>query len=273
MKNPEINEIEKKLKEPVPRSDIGFRIAKVDRNTRKALALPYLSSRALMDRLDDVFGIDGWFDEYEVLKNGVTCKLSIKLNGEFITKENAAQFTNIESLNESFSDALSQTAVKFGIGRYLNNLSDIYVDILESNPENHKNEVHLFQSDELSGWWEEPDLASLTMKDGKASESQSPQPDYSELTLPQKLEHLLNVQIITVKKHADYLKKLDDKTTGSGLLKYFEKQFDLLYNLQKLAKRNKISPDQRANIYKRIMSSKMADFTLIDNEFKVLEAA
>ncbi len=72
-----------------------------------------------MDRLDEVFGCEKWSDEYQVLEIGVTCKLSVKLNGEFITKEDAAPFTSIEALKGSFSDALKRAAVKFGIGRYL----------------------------------------------------------------------------------------------------------------------------------------------------------
>ena len=273
MINPEINEIEKKLKEPFERKDVEFRIAKVDKTTRKALALPYLSSRALLDRLDDLFGIDGWKDSYTVLNNSITCKLSIKLGDDWITKENAASFANTESPNEAFSDALSQAAVKFGLGRDLDNLPDVYVDILESKPENPKKKVHFYHSDEFTGWWEEPDLASLTMKDGKTSESQSPQPDYSELSLPQKLDYLLKLGIIRKKKYDNYFKKINDKTTAPGLLRYFEKQFDLLQRLYVLTGRNKMSDDTRATIYKRIMASKMTGFTLIDNELKELEVA
>ena len=91
-----VKEIEAKLKQPFERKDVEFRIAKVNKKTRKAYVVAYISSRAAMDRLDAVFGQDGWYDEYEVLKNGVSCRLSVKFNGEFITKQDAAPFTNIE---------------------------------------------------------------------------------------------------------------------------------------------------------------------------------
>lgn len=264
----QVNELEKKLKESVSISDIGFHIAKVDRNIRKALAQPYLSSRALLDRLDDLCGIEGWYDSYAVLYNCVICKLSIKLGDDWISKEGAASFA--ESLDEASSYALSQAAVKFGIGRDLMNLPDIYVDIMESKPENSKNEVHFYRSDELSGWWEEPDRALLTEGNIDASESE---PDYKELTLPQKLDLLLKLGIIRKKKYDNYFKKINDTTTAQGLLRYFERQFDLLHRLYVLAGLNKMSDDTRATIYKRIMASKMADFPVIDNELKTMEAA
>jgi prenyltransferase beta subunit len=105
------------------------------------------------------------------------------------------------------------------------------------------------------------------------SESTSNQADYSELTLSQKLDHLLELEIIRKKKYDNYFEKINDKTTAPGLLRYFEKQFDLLHRLYVLAGLNKMSDDTRATIYKRIMSSKMKDFTEIDNELKTMEAA
>jgi len=104
-------------------------------------------------------------------------------------------------------------------------------------------------------------------------ESQSTELDYSELTLQQKIDHLLHQQIITKKKYDNYFTKVSDPTTAQGLLRYFEKQCDLLHRLYHLAKLNKMSDDTRATIYKRIMSSKMADFTVIDKELGNLEAA
>jgi len=120
---------------------------------------------------------------------------------------------------------------------------------------------------------EEPDLTALVEEKVDTPESQFTELDYSELTLQQKLEYLISKQIITEKKYTGYKAKLEDNSTGPGLLKYFGKQFDLLHNLHELAKQNKISDDTRATIYKRIMSSKMKDFSVIDNELKNLEAA
>ena len=106
----------------------------------------------------------------------------------------------------------------------------------------------------------------------EASESLSTELDYSELTIPQKLDHLFELEIIRKKQYDNYFTKINDKKTAPGLLRYFEKQFDLLHRLYLLAG-NKMSDDTRATIYKRIMSSKMKDFSFIDNELKNMEAA
>ena len=125
----------------------------------------------------------------------------------------------------------------------------------------------------INGCMEEPVHTTLVEKKVEAKESQPADLDYSELTLQQKLDHLLAQGIIRKKKYDNYFTKVSDPTTGRGLLKFFEKQIDLLHRLYLLAKLNKMSDDTRATIYKRIMSSKMADFTVIDNELKTMEAA
>ena len=105
-----------------------------------------------------------------------------------------------------------------------------------------------------------------------AAEAQSTELDYSELTLQLKLDHLLQLEIIRKKQYDNYFTKINDKKTAPGLLRYFEKQFDLFHRLYLLAG-NKMSDDTRATIYKRIMSSKMKDFSFIDDELKNMEAA
>jgi len=280
----QVNEIEKKLKEPFQRSDIGFRIVKVNKNNRKALALAYITSRAVMDRLDEVFGCEKWSDEYQVLEIGVTCKLSVKLNGEFITKEDAAPFTSIEALKGSFSDALKRAAVKFGIGRYLYSLPDIYVELLENKPEDEIGRIHLYHSNELSGWWVEPSLPgwALISKDkvpvpGKQKkilkQNKTVQPEIPHVKLLRQLDNLLQCGVVPKQKFDECRQKIVAPDTVPGLFRYFEKQFNLLEVLHVLSGRNVMSDEKKLKIYKKIMTSKLSGFTLIENELKALEAA
>jgi hypothetical protein len=37
----------------------------------RALAAAYIDSRAAQDRLDGVFGVDGWQDDYQCLRAGL----------------------------------------------------------------------------------------------------------------------------------------------------------------------------------------------------------
>lgn len=90
----------------------------------RALAIPYLDARVVQDRLDEVIGVVNWQDTYESLPDGtVVCKLSVRLNGEWISKMDVGgpseQPDEGDRHKAAFSDALKRAAVKFGVGRYL----------------------------------------------------------------------------------------------------------------------------------------------------------
>ncbi len=87
----------------------------------------YISARDVMERLDDVFGVGGWKDSYETAfdKKLVVCRLSCKIDGEWVTKEDVGgeseQPDEDDRHKSAFSSALKRAAVKFGVGRYLYN--------------------------------------------------------------------------------------------------------------------------------------------------------
>ena len=82
--------------------------------------LSYLNARDVMDRLDSVVGFNNWEDAYRETPSGrVICKLSINIDGQWISKEDAAGDSSFEAEKGAVSDALKRAAVKFGIGRYL----------------------------------------------------------------------------------------------------------------------------------------------------------
>jgi len=295
MNEEKIKEVVEKLKEPFERKDIEFRVAKASKRTRQVLVLAYITSRAVMDRLDDVVGTEGWKDEYEALKGGVTCKLSVKLNGEFVCKQDAAPFTNIEALKGAFSDALKRTAVKFGIGRYLYQLPEYWVEFMEKKPVKAKNVIHRYHSDNFSGWWIEPDLPAWAVKDNNGimeeierkedivraqkTERKETISDVSNVEsannlrplLQKRIDYLMKKNIITQKKHSDYKFKITDSKTGKGLLNYFLKQFELLYRMHKLLELNKITEKDQKALYQRIMQAKTPILSKIDADLHKME--
>ncbi|MCW8830171.1 MAG: Rad52/Rad22 family DNA repair protein [Gammaproteobacteria bacterium] len=95
-----------------------------------AIVLAYVAARAIQDRLDSVFGVDGWKDEYRVLGNNIICRLSVKNdNGEWIAKENGAPETDIESFKGGISNAFKRVAASgYGIGRYLYKLDTKFAE-------------------------------------------------------------------------------------------------------------------------------------------------
>lgn len=284
-------EIEQKLKEPFAQSDVDFRIARVFKNNQKAVVLAYITSRAVMDRLDEVIGIDNWTDNYQVLANGVVCDLSVRINDEWISKQDTAPFTNVEALKGGFSNALKRAAVKFGIGRYLYSLPQYYVELVRDRPYHiDDSRVHNHYSKEVSGYWVEPNLPSWAVKSEIKNEgnNQKNQPelgnansDYDDaddlpVSAPTEINYvsvenlpndrgslqvilleyvrsLIEQNALTDKKKSEYLAKINQSDVSVGLLKYFYRQFTLIDKLYSLKRTGSLTEDERVEIYRSIM--------------------
>lgn len=94
-----------------------------------ALIVPYLQARAIMDRLDRVVGAHNWQNSITLEPSGVISTILIKINGEWVAKQDGAGFTEIESFKGGISDALKRAAVVWGIGRYLYDFEQIFADV------------------------------------------------------------------------------------------------------------------------------------------------
>lgn len=123
-----------KLAEPFPAKDIDWRAqqcGKAKSGKFWAMVLAYMDARAVMDRLDSVIGPNNWKDEYRLLDKGVICRLSLRIDGEWITKEDGSDETATEPFKGGISSALKRAAVKWGIGRYLYNLESTFATIVD----------------------------------------------------------------------------------------------------------------------------------------------
>ena len=118
-----------RLKAPFSPEDIEFRVGSTTRDKSKGLALAYVTSRAIMDRLDSVVGPTEWQNEVKICDDGVVATLTIRVGGEWIMRQDGAQFTNIEAFKGGISDALKRVAVLYGIGRYLYSLPQEWVEL------------------------------------------------------------------------------------------------------------------------------------------------
>ena len=108
--------------------EIEWRAGATNGDKTKAMAVAYITSRAIMNRLDAVVGPENWRDNYMPgPSGGVMCGLSIRVNGEWITKYDGADNSDIEAVKGGFSDAIKRAAVKWGIGRYLYDLDGQWV--------------------------------------------------------------------------------------------------------------------------------------------------
>lgn len=130
-------EITTKLLEPFDPMDIEWRIQQAgEKNGKKwGLVLAYVTNRAIMERLDEVFGIEGWQNEYQPLPDGgIICGLKCKVGGAWITKFDGADKTNIEATKGGLSNAMKRAGVQWGIGRYLYRLETTFVNLEEGTP-------------------------------------------------------------------------------------------------------------------------------------------
>lgn len=93
---------------------------------KSGIALAYLTARDVMERLDDVVGGENWQDRYPYPG---CCELSIRINGEWITKSDASDVTDVEGIKGQSSGAFKRAAVKFKIGRYLYDLPAVWCDL------------------------------------------------------------------------------------------------------------------------------------------------
>ena len=106
---------ERDLKRPFPINKLRWR-----QGQGNSGELVYITARDVMDRLDDVFGVEGWSDDYEWLGDRLLCKISCKLNGTgWVTKSDGAEDSTIEAIKGAYSDSFKRAAVKWGIARYL----------------------------------------------------------------------------------------------------------------------------------------------------------
>ncbi len=122
----------KRLQAPFSPEDIEWKPIAISKQTGKALVAPYVTNRAIMDRLDEVCGPENWRNEFRPGPGGgVLCGISIRVGDEWITKWDGAENTDIEPVKGGLSSAMRRAAVQWGIGRYLYRLPNQWVRIDE----------------------------------------------------------------------------------------------------------------------------------------------
>lgn len=91
-------------------------------------SLHYITNRTLFNRLDNVAGPMGWYPEYRMNEDGLTCRLHIRVpdeSGEWLWmfKEDGGGFAGMQSEEDNeksgYSDAAKRAGMAWGIARYL----------------------------------------------------------------------------------------------------------------------------------------------------------
>lgn len=134
--------ITKLLAEPFDPFDLEWRVqsaGKTNQGKLWAILIPYVTNRAIQERLDAVCSVDGWYNKYEYPNDkSVLCGISIRFGvGEkeqWITKWDGAEETSIEAVKGGLSSAMKRAAVQWGIGRYLYRLEAVIITPKDSDP-------------------------------------------------------------------------------------------------------------------------------------------
>jgi hypothetical protein len=166
------------LREPFAAHEIEWRVQSSGKTARGpwVRVLAYVDNRAMMERLDAVLGIGGWRNEFSYAPTGaVLCGLSLRINGEWVTKWDGANETDIEAAKGGISNAMKRAAVQWGIGRYLYNLEEGYARILggdsrdgeylKANPQKHGDALR----------WLPPELPVWALPGGSGNPATPPQ--------------------------------------------------------------------------------------------------
>ena len=134
-KTPE--ELRAGLSAPFSSSDIEWRVSATNAEKTKGLAVPYVTNRAIQNRLDDTVGIDGWYNDFRPWKNGSAqlCGISIFFPQleQCLTKWDGADDSEFESVKGGLSDSMKRAAVEWSIGRYLYGMTQVWVTVQITN--------------------------------------------------------------------------------------------------------------------------------------------
>ncbi len=125
-------EIIKRLREPFAFKDVEWKIQVTTQDKARGMAVAYIDSRAIQNRLDEAVGAFNWRSEFFPWQNNAQiCGLSVydDERGEWVTKYDGAENTDIEPIKGGLSDSFKRAACVWGIGRYLYELGGIWVEI------------------------------------------------------------------------------------------------------------------------------------------------
>lgn len=202
-----------KLQEPFPSSEIEWRVQRVvkTKNGYKAIVMPYITNRAIQNRLDEVFGVFGWQNEFKRWgENGVICGISIKdEDGNWITKWDGADEGGVEAVKAGFSNSSKRAAVALGIGRYLYNLESQWVDIKNTGQNFINTKIKDYENgrvkeEQVKGYWDNPFLPDWALPKSERKESQKK--DHSSIpSVP------VNEQLISYVKEMENVLGLTDE--------------------------------------------------------------
>ena len=129
------SQIQAALSKPFAPEDLEWRLQQTFEDKMRGIAVPYVTNRAIQNRLDESVGPENWYNEYKPWhgtekKEAQLCGITIYFEGRgFITKWDGAEDSDIEPVKGGLSDSMKRAAVQWGVGRVLYNMDTVWVNI------------------------------------------------------------------------------------------------------------------------------------------------
>lgn len=128
-----IEENLKKLSEPI--KGIRWRVQSFKKTQKglMALCIPYIDSRDVQQRLDDVLGIAGWQSRHKDVNGKLFCEIGVLIGDNWVWKSDVGSETTIEKEKGESSDSFKRAAVMWGIGRFLYSVKPKMIHATKAN--------------------------------------------------------------------------------------------------------------------------------------------
>ena len=139
MEQKSARQIQAELAMPFAPEDLEWRLQITMEEKLRGMAMPYVTNRAIQNRLDDVVGPENWYNDFKPWhsigkKESQICGISIYFEGRgFVTKWDGAEDSDIEPVKGGLSDSMKRAAYQWGIGRILYNMDTVWVEIEKRN--------------------------------------------------------------------------------------------------------------------------------------------
>ena len=210
-----MSELMNKLQEPFEADEIEWRVQScgITNGRGWALALAYVTNRAIQNRLDEVFGCLGWKNEYKEWRNdNQLCGLSVWDDDkqQWITKWDGADDSKEDAIKGGLSGSMKRTAVQFGIGRYLYKLKENFAECSVEKPKDMKNWNKTKTKNKEDIYWKTPTLPNWALPTNKE--------EFKTEVNPKNISNLIN------KNQVEELEQLVEETKAdiNQMLKFYK---------------------------------------------------
>ena len=116
-----------KLAAPFHPDVVSWRVGATNKEKTKGLALAYLDSRDVQDRLNEVCGLNWQVRHPWSAGTKLACEIGIKIGDEWVWRGDGAGDSDVEAEKGAFSDSFKRAAVRWNIGRYLYDIDGPWV--------------------------------------------------------------------------------------------------------------------------------------------------